>query len=277
MDTLPFKERLLGHLAVYRRDVLGVETPGTFRHRGKDLSVAHILPRDQIWLNIPEGSRSQVRTYVESNGIKLHRYFHHLNSSQAFALSLFVPFFDGPESAARALLRALGQEGGLQEWRAEAVPSKEEGTNLDAWWKSDSGRETFCEVKLTESEFGTAKSDAAHLKKLAGIYRPRLSPFVDRDWLEPERFFAAYQIMRNLWCAAGSDSARAVFLYPREHVALTKALQPVLDALAPALRERVSVVAIEDVLVRLQADSSLPPPLTAYADTLAGKYVPASS
>ena len=77
---------------------LGIDTPGEFNYRGKLVEREHILDGDK-WLNIPSGAREQVRVHVEAKGIKLHRYFHHLNSSQAFALALFVPFFEGGTDA----------------------------------------------------------------------------------------------------------------------------------------------------------------------------------
>lgn len=112
MASPGYKDRLLLHLATYRREVLGVAEAGSFRFRGRDVLVEHVLPETvDRWLNIPEASRSTVRSAVSKYGVKLHRYFHHLNSSQAFALSLFVPFFENCPYD-RILLQILGIEGG---------------------------------------------------------------------------------------------------------------------------------------------------------------------
>jgi hypothetical protein len=80
--------------------------------------------------------------------IELHQYFHHLNSSQAFALNLFFPYFEGPPGRSRILLRALGQEGTLQErhWKLEDVPDKAEESNIDVTWMTASMTRTLCEV-----------------------------------------------------------------------------------------------------------------------------------
>lgn len=61
---MTYKDRLLAHLGTYRRDVLGVEKPGIYRHNGKDLAYAHILPKEHQWLGIPEEVRGQVQAYV---------------------------------------------------------------------------------------------------------------------------------------------------------------------------------------------------------------------
>ena len=47
--ALPFPHRLKAHLAIYKRDVLGVQADGVWTRTGKPY--AHILPREQIALN----------------------------------------------------------------------------------------------------------------------------------------------------------------------------------------------------------------------------------
>lgn len=272
--SAPYKNRLLAHLAGYRRTVLGVKQAGTFRHRGRVIPVEHVLPAGvSKWLNIPEEVRGQVQAAVEKYEVKLHRYFHHLNSSQAFALALFVPFFERPASA-RTLLRALGIEGDVQNWRPEAIPDATEGTNLDAWWITTPGVEYFCEVKLTEDGFGAALSDARHMSKLREIYRPRLDGLVAPSGLEPDEFFGAYQIFRNLWHAAGSPSSRVLFLFPRGQVSLGKQLDSVLRVVTASLRERVLIAHTEDVLTRLSTDPEDSQESQRYAQILATKYLP---
>jgi hypothetical protein len=272
MGSESFKDRFLTHLHAYRRDELGIDRPGKFNYRGALVEREHILDGDK-WLNIPSGMREQVRTHVEAKGIKLHQYFHHLNSSQAFALALFVPFFGGGADAASALLSALGQPGQLVGWETEAIPCPEEGTNLDARWLRNNGVETFCEVKLTEDEFGKAENDVRHQTKLREIYAPRLSPYIDARLLEADSFFSAYQILRNLWHAAGTASGRVLFLYPRQHTLLTRQLFEVMEHVKPALRDRIDVAHTEDVLTHLTDNPQCPQQLRNYAVELTRKYV----
>lgn len=273
MSSTPYKDRLLRHLATYRRDVLGIPEAGTFRYRGRAVAVEHILPKDLPWLGIPSEVREQVRRYAETHSIKRHRYFHHLNSSQAFALSLFVPFFEGGPRASNALLRAVGVAEEFCEWKAEHVPLPDEGTNLDAWWRTASGAQFFREVKLTESEFGAATLNDARLDKLERLYEPRLRAHVPAARLQAEAFFAAYQIFRNLWYAAEASDRYVVFLFPRQHTALTETLATVLREIRGSLRDRIIVAYSEDVLARLRADAACPAPLREYAGQLANKYL----
>jgi hypothetical protein len=119
---------------------------------GKD----HILPVDLAENNLLAPVREEILAHVKATGIDLHKYFHHLNSSQAFALNLFYPFFERGQS--KVLLRALGQRGIARDWAFERVWDKAEGTNVDVCWRltRQCQRDTnvFCEVKLTEQKFG---------------------------------------------------------------------------------------------------------------------------
>src|SRR5512142_482566 len=133
------------HLANYKASRLGIEQPGTFRHGGKELQYGHILPAELRWLNILEQHRAEIKRYVDARPqIKLHKFFHHLNSSQAFALNAFFPFFEG--AAAAELLAALGIGGTAVDWEVEHVADPREGTNVDVTWISEDGSRTYCEV-----------------------------------------------------------------------------------------------------------------------------------
>lgn len=173
---MKYQQRLIEHLIDYKHTVLGIREPGVFRYRGKLLKMDHILPRDQQWANLLEPARSLAVAYLEANKtLRLHRYFHHLNSSQAFAFNLFFPFFATGSSGSNALLRAFDQPSTLAWWEPEAVPDPDEATNLDARWQLADGTTVLCEVKLSEADFGKARADDKHRKKLQTIYSPRLT------------------------------------------------------------------------------------------------------
>ncbi len=267
-----FAATLNHHLAAYKTLRLGVTEAGTFVHKGKEVRHGHILPRELRWLNILESYRSEVRRYVEArDDLKLHKYFHHLNSSQAFALNLFFPFFENGHSA--CLLRAMGLQGGAMTWRPESIVAPKEGTNVDISWQCPGGEWTYCEVKLSEAGFGAAKDDKRHREKLNAIYRPILSAYCPAELLEPQSFFANYQVLRHLWLAASDPKASVVFLLPRQNVALWGPLQAVTRAVAPTIAKRVAIVATEDVLAALMSSQTTTPRLVWYAELLAEKYV----
>lgn len=267
-----YQKRLERHLVAYKKRCLGVLDDGEFVFNKQRYPKPHILPVEVQWLNIPEPYRAEIQSFVSiSNRIKLHQYFHHLNSSQAFALALFLPFL---WHARHELVCALGGTD-IDEWELERIPEPRENTNVDVWWRAADGAETYCEVKLSEREFGSATDDARHRRKLNDIYGPVLRGQIDDGLLEPTEFFANYQILRNLWLAArpGHERDRVVFVFPGANVGIGAQLAAVLAEVAAALRERVAVVHVERLLETLAADTS-PNSLGWYAGLLRDKYVP---
>ena len=275
---MDYKTLLLQHLAEYKRSVLNISEPGVFRFRGRDVPKAHILPLPMAWQNLPEPARRLTQAYLHVHpDVKRHKYFHHLNSSQAFAFSLFFPFFDGGPLASTALLRALGLSGTLATWEPEAIPDRKEGTNLDARWSLADGITVCCEVKLSEGDFGKAPNDERHRNKLREIYAPRLREHVDPCLLSAPAFFGAYQILRNVWHLVSLPNSKLVFLLPRANTRLWQLLLPTLDSVALATRVHILPVAIEDVLHGLHNDAKCPNELREYAKQLERKYVPLAS
>jgi hypothetical protein len=266
-----YQNRLVQHLSRYRRDRLGVARCGTFRHKGVDRAYGHILPRELRWLNIPEPFRAEVRDYLSrEKHVRLHKYFHHLNSSQAFALSLFYPYLS---RANPSLSIELGVAP-AKRWCFEAVPEPGENTNVDVLLIAEDKAPVYCEVKLSETEFGKGRLDKPHRDKIETLYRPRLDGKVDSKLLTLEAFCASYQILRNLWLAANNPRASVLFLLPKENDNLTSQLDRVLSLVGPELRKRARVVYVEPLLTALT--SSAPPrnALAWYAEMLREKYVP---
>ena len=264
-----YQKRLERHLVEYKQRRLGVRENGEFVHNGQTYSKAHILPRELQWLNIPEPFRREVREYVTEHRIKLHKYFHHLNSSQALALALFGPYV---MRAPAVLARALGTSE-IVSPEFERIPDRDEGTNVDVSWSSRAV-EVFCEVKLSEREFGPAGADERHKHKLATRYGPVLRDQVDAGLLEEPAFFKNYQILRNLWLAgrAGHERDRVIFLMPKANAGLSDQLGSVLEQVGRPLRGRVSVVYVESLLEQLAAETKADR-LGWYARMLQEKYV----
>jgi hypothetical protein len=274
---MSYQDDLIAHLIAYKRRHLGDCPAGTFRHRGQNLLYEHILPTGGSRLNFLAESREEIASFPDSHPqVKLHRYFHHLNSSQAFALNLFVPFFEGGHEASNALLAALGQQSALVHWEPESIPDTTEGTNLDAVWETSDGTQTFCEVKLSERDFGKARLDERHLGKLRDIYLPRLAQHLTPDLHVATAFFKSYQILRNVWHMIGAPKGHLIFLIPRGNTQLWPMLDDVLSRVSAKVRERIRVVAIEDVLDTVAADTATPARFRVHAQRLREKYVPSS-
>lgn len=267
-----FVDRMKKHMSDYRERRLGVTELGTFNYRGEDLEKEHILPRDLSILNIHETYRLEVQQHLRENPqLKLHRYFHHLNSSQAFAFNLFFPFFH--EGAERSFLTAAGLPGDVKKWCLEHVPFEQEGTNVDAAWQGSDGAWTFCEVKLTENEFGPTADDDRHQEKYRDIYQAVLEPIWTAGPLDRSHVFRNYQIFRNLWLGAKESDSTVVFLLPRENAKPWSQVHEILDGVDPTFRKRVHVVAVEDLLDKLARASDLPPRLATTVQLLREKYL----
>jgi len=267
-----YQTTLQQHLGNYAKGRLGVLEKGTYKGR----PYTHVLPKGLRFLNFLESVRKELQNHLGVHpSIKLHQYFHHLNSSQAFAFNLFYPYFAAGGLAARTLSASLGVDADVLEksWEFESVPDKTEGTNVDVMWRISGGTCVFCEVKLSESGFGTAENDTRHQKKLAGIYKPRLASLVSDDLLNDKTFFDNYQLLRNVALLAGNEKHKLVILAPRENESLDPALRKILKGVKPGVRERINVAYIEDCLRNLRENSSLSPELRIHAARMQEKYV----
>lgn len=268
-----YQTALRDHLAAYKVQRLGVYEPGIYERTGK--AYPHILPKPLLALNFLEAVRAEVLAYLAAHPeIRLHRDFHHLNSSQALTLNLFFPYFDAGGWTANVLAKALGAGSDVVAWQFEHVPDRAEGTNVDVAWKSSDGRWTFCEVKLSESDFGAVEPDAAHCEKLESTYRPRLAALIDPSLLEPKEFCRHYQLLRNISFLSRGEVRSVVFLLPAANGHLAASLHRVLDALVPEAGARVHVAALEGVIDALRGSRELPAELRSYASSLAEKYLP---
>jgi hypothetical protein len=268
-----YHEQLTSHLSTYRKDVLKVGEPGVFKHHGQTLSKEYILAPDQRSLNLLPGARALIENYLREHPVALHRYFHHLNSSQAFTLNLFVPFFEGDPPASECLLRSLGVEGSLNTWKPEEIPHEEEETNIDVSWSLTNGKRYLCEVKLSENGFGKAQPDQEHVDKIRKTYAPVLQGRVDDELLETTLFCKHYQILRLAWCAVQDDTVTLIFLLPRANERLWQQVAKIKPHLGKALRDRICEVAMEDVLEKLVQRRELSPELQEHARALKLKYV----
>jgi len=270
-------KRLKEHLARYSRDQLHITEPGIFWWKGSKIVHYHILPRKCADLNFLPDCRSALQAHLDANRkkITLHRFFHHLTSSQAFAFNLFFPFLTCDQPRATSFFSHFGTtQPRPDDWEFESIPDKEEGTNVDVAWTTSDGGRLYCEVKLTEAEFGAAKDLPKYSVKLETIYRGRLSALVPEKYLEPTTFRAHYQILRNLALLHRDPRDRLVFLLPRENEAVQRKLNPLLDDLRPEVRSRARVVFIEELIESLVTDSSLSPALRNHARAVKTKYIP---
>ena len=266
---------LNAHLARYKTDRLGVSQPGPWKDsKGKTHYYDHILPEGLDFLNLLEGIRSEFQAYLADHSkIGLHRYFRHLNSSQAFAFNFFYPYFAAGSASATVVCQSLGLDldASVDGWCFEDV--QYDNTNVHFVWQTSKGTKVFCEVKLSEAEFGKAANDDEHKKKLEGTYRQRLNELVSPDLLEEATFFKHYQLLRNVSLLNQTPGSDLVILLPRANVSLMPQLARVREGLRPEFRNRFHVAYIEDAIHALESSESLPQKLRAHAVALREKYI----
>jgi len=86
--------------------------------------------------------------------------------------------------------------------------------NIDVFWWTTDGTSTFCEVKLSEEEFGKAADDDKHRRKFEKTYFEPLTPHLESGRLDRLVFFDGYQFYRNVWHMVQKERSRLIFLLP---------------------------------------------------------------
>ena len=277
MTDTDYIARLQRHLVHYKRNALLVQESGVWGAPPRPYE--HILPVERRELNIVGPIREAFWREQHRKAWRLHRYFHHLSSSQALAFNLFFCLY--PEVPLRmvATRRVLGlPASGSCYLDFEVVLDPSEGTNIDALVVTADGTRTIIENKLTERAFGTAPADDSHLTKLTEIYRPRLAGRVAAGCLEPSVFFRGYQLYRNLAQVRRDSGDRVLLLLPRARTRLWRhatswCKSPTLGSMGGC----VEVVALEDVIASLIVDADGEHLSTAAVTEVSRKYIPTNA
>ena len=252
MRSDEFQRRAKRCLSTYKRDVLGVEEDGVWVRNGK--AYPHVLPQQKYQLNILASFRDDFWQRFPSQHIQLQRDFRHLNSSQALCFNLFFPMLMGDGQALGPLLSTIKIEGVPDEGACfEFQPDKTEGTCIDFSLPLQSGARINFEIKYTESEFGSAKCDDAHLQKFESVYKSRLSGRFEESFCCSTKFLEHYQIARNVWHLNEGAGDVAVFLFPKANTGLRRQ-EPIIGACAlEPFRSRIRIVYLEDLVTGLYA------------------------
>lgn len=216
-----FINKVKAHLGKYKENTLKISEDGVFIHNGKKYEYDHIIPKDRYQLNILEKYRTDFFDSSYSKNITLHRYFHHLNSSQAMCINFFYPLIN--EKLLEKILEVLNVKGSVNydevcfEKESELERSSERKTNFDFYIKLVSGINLFFEIKYTENGFGKPKHDAEHKNKFKNTYKPLLdkNPAIKKEFKNESTFLNNYQIMRNLLNI--NNDSYVIFIYPKDN------------------------------------------------------------
>jgi hypothetical protein len=274
-----YAERLNRNLKQYRDDFLKISEPGIWKHHGVLHEYKHILPAELRERNLLPTVRESFEAYKKKYPIKLHRYFHHLNSSQALCFNLFFPFMQDEYQRLPLLLDILGIDQGKWEGSFERVFIQGENTNFDFYMnRTDGEDEAFFELKLSERGFGTA--DIKHYRKkyedkLELYYREPLQGCVEAKWFELETLAANYQILRNISYLGRPQhrKSRLFFIYPKANDSLALGLEAIKAIRSKSLSKRVTLMPLEDLVEQILNRGSSDEFLQEHFQEFKAKYI----
>lgn len=242
-----FVTRAKTHMSKYRRCKLKVFEDGISLTKKKPYP--HILPQELSNLNLIETYRTEMLSFIDESGIKLHRDFHHLTSSQCACLNLFWPILNcaGPTLAVKSL--GAGRDEVLR-WEFEKVINRKEGTNFDLYLELKSGSRSFIEFKYTENSFGSTPKNPGRLQKLRDIYAPALRGTLAPEYLSETKFFKNYQMFRNLTYLDKERGDHLIFVLPKGKERTARRANIVLDSAIhdSILRSMIKIRYLDEVI-----------------------------
>jgi len=254
---MTYQDRLKWHLSSYKEVVQNVSSSGSWTNpvTSKKRHYSHILPDSQQRKNIISPYRPRFWQDFDSGnlgkGVKLHRDFAHLNSSQAMCFNLFYPAIADSEWAKALVAAVLGLKSEKPKlFEFERIEDPKENTNFDFYCELVGGGKIYFELKLSEKRFSHAKNDAQHRKKLRNIYRPMLEHLVAAEWLEETKFFSNYQVLRNIAYIKTKED-KLFFIFPKANESIRKAAEVIPRILSDRLAGRVTVLFLEDLYDRI--------------------------
>jgi hypothetical protein len=249
-----FRDQVIEYLGNYRKTVIGISDPGIYWYCGNAYQKEHILPTGDLKkrLNILDPYRDDFYKSHLSN-ISFHRYFHHLNSSQALCINLFYPLIK--EQIFGIFLRYIGVTFSIVEYAfekespIEQVLEGKRKTNFDFYIQSDTKESIFFEIKYTENGFNRVEDDEEHIEKYKFTYKKLLdnNPYIHNDFKNMNKFFRYYQILRNLvHIRSGSI---VVFLFPQQNKIIdNQALFARESILTDLGRKAFRIIYLEDII-----------------------------
>lgn len=240
-----FKDSVLCHLSTYKKDKLAIQECGIYRYNGENIPEEHILP-------IPKGESKEkvVKEYNVLSCLKdkeflieqkdLHRFAHHLNSSQLMCYNFFRPYIEIEENKTRpndALINMLSKYIAINqcddaECHFEFVQGGEyegEDTNFDFYLRSGK-TEVFFEIKYTEEGFGKCENDENHKAKFKNVYQGLIGNCnaIKKPILFDDEFRKNYQLFRNAIRAIDKNKY-VIFIYDDNNIYCKKQLNEFIN------------------------------------------------
>lgn len=255
---MTYQEIIKAHLCDYKARVFPGLPDGFWISKRKETPLGYLLLPEDKYANLikhykADFFKSRFHLRGSREKIKLHIYFHHLNSSQAMCINFFFPLM--MENQLELVTERLGFPGekiddATVSFEKESTIDSAHGyrpTNFDFYFKTISGKTFYFEIKYTEQEFGKAANDVEHCKKYADIYSKQLTR-INPEYGNRPAFFENYQLMRNLIHV--DDNAYVVFVYPKDNLGIADgAIKARSKIIQPAFRSHVLLLEWEDLFV----------------------------
>lgn len=218
-------KKILDNLSRYKKKKLSEEKNGIYIHpRYKTRKrLPYILPDEgspfKNKKNLLQDIRNNFLNSKYSN-IRPHKYFHHLNSSQAMCINFFYPLITTHNL--KYILSFLSIKDKIDYSSVEfeknsGIEKTGRKTNFDFFIKTKKYINIYFEIKYTERKFGKTKNDKYHRKKFKSVYLPKLnnSKHIIKKYHDPKLFFENYQILRNLINI--DKNSYVIFLYLKDN------------------------------------------------------------
>lgn len=184
---------------------------------------------------------------------QIHRYAHHLNSSQVLCYNYFRPLIDNNHHPKKELIKLMKDAGisilSKSECGFEHVEDEKEGTSFDFYVK-DGDVEAFFEIKYTENDFGKAEDDDSHRKKFENTYRKFLQNckcLTDNKKVDFEEFRKFYQLYRNVLRVTDKQKY-VVFVFPKENDHVKKEFDAFIEKINSEYCNNVKCLYWEDIV-----------------------------
>jgi hypothetical protein len=247
---LNYKDCVKDHLSHYKINNLGVIENGVWK--GNNVPYSHILPIDLQDLNFLGCYRRELWNYIEEKNLRLHKDFHHLNSSQAVCLNFFFPLL--VENQLDLLLQVLNVPNEeIEICEFEKVLSVAEGTNFDFYLKLKSGRQLFFEIKYTETKFGKVTSGLKYQQKYQDIYKHSLANKIRSGVNEYEELVNHYQLLRNVSHINPTKEDMVFIICPLHNTSLRNEYDYVMDNVVDSsLHKNICYITWESLVSDLQ-------------------------
>jgi hypothetical protein len=254
---MTFQQTIKNKLGLYRNRKFPNHQAGFWKTTNGNITQQHILQLKHRDLNLLDPYRSDflLSQFPKPKGF-YHRYFHHLNSSQAMCLNFFFPLFK--ENKLEWVLEFLGIQDEFVRYDKVEFEKKSsldrsdfgEPTNFDFYFETESGLKFYFEIKYTESEFGSAKNDDRHINKFNAVYKKHISK-LNPNHQKMDSFFRNYQIGRNLIHI--DERTYVVFVFPSENTKISdQSNRARNEILSPEWLNQLKLVTWEDLVMGIE-------------------------